>query len=248
MSTASAIIIGDEILSGRVQDINTPYLSRRLYEKGVDLKIVVTIPDCEDTIAEYMKKFHRDYDYTFTSGGLGLTHDDMTLRAVAKAFNDTLSVNDRLLRFLSSLSNKPRKTLESYCILPSSAEIFIDEEQKSYFVKMDNIYVLPGIPELFRKKYELIHPLLKGSPKKSITIYLSLWEEEILYDLSELVEKFRDIKVGSYPVWDSHEYRVYIVLEASETSRLKDAKEWFVKKVGKEHVVKIENRFGVMDG
>src|SRR3989338_6545842 len=150
MPKASAIIIGNEILNGKVQDANSQTLARVLFHCGVKLALIETIPDQAETIIATVQKHAQAFDFVFTSGGIGSTHDDITYEAVARAFDRKLELHpEALKRYTAFYGQEPNLARQKMLLLPEGAEILWSPPLWIPTVFINPVYVLPGIPELF---------------------------------------------------------------------------------------------------
>ena len=163
VSTAAALIIGNEILSGKTEDTNTPFLARELRALGVTLSRVVVVPDEEAVIRDEVRALSGGYDCVFTSGGVGPTHDDVTLRAVAAAFERELVTNPDLERAIREHFDVVRTPAAMRMAeVPAGAEMVYGDGLWIPVVLVDNVYVLPGLPPIFRKKVVALRDRLRS--------------------------------------------------------------------------------------
>ena len=159
MSTAGLLVIGNEILSGKVVDTNSPYLASELRALGVDLRRILTIPDEIETIAKEIRVMSEAYDFVFTSGGIGPTHDDITMDGVALAFGREMVLNtgicDRIERAQGKPANESQKKM---AMIPADARLIDSGDLWFPVIIVNNVHIFPGIPELLRKKFDSIQP------------------------------------------------------------------------------------------
>jgi molybdenum cofactor synthesis domain-containing protein len=152
--TAGIVVIGNEILSGKVTDTNSPFLARELRKLGVTLLCITTIPDDVDVIAATVKGFAERFEIVFTSGGVGPTHDDVTMEGVARAFGRKVvrhpELDKRLRQYLGANANQARMRMAD---VPDGAELIHDERLGFPTVLCENVYILPGIPEILEQKF-----------------------------------------------------------------------------------------------
>ena len=157
--SAGIIIIGDEILSGKVQDYNAFFMAKELWNHGIQLCRISVIPDVIDEISDEVKLFSEKFDYVFTSGGIGPTHDDVTIDGIAKAFDVDTVVNGTLREILETkigpLTSEKLKMAE----VPEGAELVCDGSISFPLIKFRNVFVFPGVPELLRKKFIAIEAI-----------------------------------------------------------------------------------------
>jgi molybdenum cofactor synthesis domain-containing protein len=239
--TAGIIIIGDEILSGKIQDQNSHFMVKELRLRGVDVRRISVIPDDIQEIATEVKKFSERFDYVFTAGGIGPTHDDVTIEGIAKAFDVKLIFNAALKKLIhkrygKDLTPEQLKMAE----VPEGAVIMKDEAIKFPIIIFRNVYILPGIPEYLEKKFIAIQKFFHDQPILLKKVYLKEYEPEIAPFLNEVVKKFKDVKIGSYPVVGNKDYHVMVTLESFEENNLNSALNEILQKIPKRKVVKVE--------
>ncbi len=231
MSTAAALIIGDEILTGKTRDENTHTLAQLLFEQGVDLVRVVTIPDDIPTIVEELRKLSASHSYVFTSGGIGPTHDDKTYEAVAKAFERPLKYHDEAMHQLTTNMQQhyPEKQLtearKRMAYLPDPCELLWTPNLWVPLVVVENVYVLPGIPSLFATMLHAARSQFSGTPKHRIQIYTQMTEGDIAEALLQTQNKFTDVAIGSYPRTSDVHYQVMVSLEGRDRIHVQRAAE-----------------------
>jgi len=221
--TAGIIIIGDEILSGKVQDYNSFFMAQELWSHGITLCRISIIRDSTDEIAEEVVDFAGRFDYVFTSGGIGPTHDDVTIEGIAKAFRVQPVIDEilkaRLEKKQGSLSSEQLKMAE----VPEGAELVDDETLSFPLIKFRNVYILPGIPQLLRKKFLAIEKLFDEPSIYLKKVYVDETESKIAPLLNEIVRKYEKVKIGSYPVLDNKDYTVMVTLESLDKEVLAEA-------------------------
>lgn len=217
---AGIIIIGDEILSGKVQDYNSFFMAQELWSHGITLCRISIIGDSIDDIADEVRIFSGKFDYVFTSGGIGPTHDDVTIAGIAKAFGVQPVIDDTLKARLEtkqgSLSPEQLKMAE----VPEGAELLEDETLSFPLIKFRNIYILPGIPQLLRKKFIAIEKLFDEPSIYLKKVYVDETESKMAPLLNEIVRKYEKVKIGSYPVLDNEDYTVMVTLESLDKESL----------------------------
>ena len=213
--TAGMVVIGNEILSGKTEDTNAPYLCRELRFLGVDLRRILTIPDDFDLIAASVRDFSESFTWVFTSGGIGPTHDDLTIPAIASGFGVPVVKEPRLEEALRT-HYQGRLTEEHLrmALLPQGSEL-IEVSGLSYpQIIFRNIFILPGVPELFRYKFNGIKNRFSGTPIVLRQVYLKADEGSIARLLKTTAENHPDVLIGSYPSFFREEYSVKVTLEA----------------------------------
>jgi len=231
VSTAAALIIGDEILSGKTRDENTHTLAQLLFLQGVDLVRVVVIPDDIPTIVSELQSLSKQYTFVFTSGGIGPTHDDKTYEAVSVAFNRPLHIHEESLSRLVANMHKhyPERSLtearKRMVLLPTPCDIVWTEGLWVPLVVVENVYVLPGIPAYFKAMLEAARPRLVGTPKHRIQIYTQMSEGDIAESLSATQNVYADVAIGSYPRTSEGHYMVMVSIEGRDRINVQRAAE-----------------------
>ena len=202
---ASVIIIGNEILSGRTQDKNIAFLGERLNALGINLAEVRIVPDKEHRIIEAVKTLHTTYDYVFTTGGIGPTHDDITAESIANAFGVPIELNPEAVRMLEEryepdMLNESRLRMAR---IPKGAILIENPISKAPGFKIENVYVLAGVPEIAQAMFESVAQTLKtGEPIVSATVLCAgLPEGNLAGPLSDIQKRHPDVDIGSYPYW-----------------------------------------------
>lgn len=220
MPKASAIIIGNEILNGKVQDANSQTLAQVLFECGVSLKLIETIPDHTETIIQTVRKHAQEFDLVFTSGGIGPTHDDITYDAVAKAFNQKLELHaETIRRYTEFFGHEPNEARKKMALLPAGAEVLWTTNIWVPTVFLKPVYVLPGIPELFTKMLLNLKPRFTYQSFERALVYSHKLEGDIAFDLSQVQQRYPELEIGSYP----QKERVMLSIEGIDANRVRDA-------------------------
>jgi len=200
--TAALAIIGDEILSGRTIDQNINFLAQNLSSTGINLREVRVVPDVEAEIIFALNEVRKKFDYVFTSGGIGPTHDDITAEAVAKAFNDRLIKNleaEQILFHHYGKENVNEARLKM-AFVPSKAKLLDNPVSSAPGFRIENVFVMAGVPKIFRAMFEAAKKELTfGAITKSREIKINLTEGIIARDLTDLQKKYPEVIMGSYP-------------------------------------------------
>ena len=235
--TAAIILIGNEILSGRTQDANLGYLAQHLNDVGVRVMEARVVADLEDDIVAAVNACRARYDYVFTTGGIGPTHDDITSAAVAKAFGVALTLDAeavaRLERHYPAGSlNDARKRM---AMVPAGATLIDNPISTAPGFRMENVFVMAGVPAIMRAMFDgLAHTLHGGAPLRARTFRTNLAEGTMAADLGALQDRYADVEIGSYPSFGRRDDPgVRIVLRATNTTRLDAASEAFVAMASK---------------
>jgi molybdenum cofactor synthesis domain-containing protein len=200
--TACLIIIGNEILSGRTVDANLPYLAKTLGEVGVRLAEARVVSDDETEIVDAVNACRAKHDYLFTTGGIGPTHDDITSASVAKAFGRPFGRNAeaeaRLLAYYPP--EKVNEARMSMADMPDGAELIDNPVSIAPGFRIENVFVLAGVPKIMQAMLDSVVPTLKGGAtmlSRSVTVFLP--EGELALPLGKLQETHATLEIGSYP-------------------------------------------------
>jgi len=237
--TAALLIIGDEILSGRTVDANLNFLAKGLAEIGINLIEVRVVPDIEHEIINALNALRQKADYVFTSGGIGPTHDDITLEAVAKAFGDKLVKNQQALEIMNVYyggAQNVNEAREKMAWLPSRATLLDNPVSSAPGCRIENVFVMAGIPKIFQAMFKAAKKELIGG-KKTIAkeIRISLTESIIAKDFSDLQKKYSEVTMGSYPF----DGGTSLVFRSTENDLLEQAVDEILKKIDPTSVIKI---------
>jgi len=241
MPSAGLLVIGNEILSGKIVDTNSPFLAGELRELGVDLERILVIPDVVDTIAEETRRFSEAYDHVFTSGGIGPTHDDVTMEAIAQAFDRRLVLDDQICARIERTQQEPlNDAMKKMAFMPEGASIIDVSDLWFPVIVLENVHVLPGIPQLFEKKFNSIRDRFAGVPIHLKRIFVTRHESEIAEDLHALLREFSELMLGSYPRIGEPDYRVMLTLESRDADYLKRAAEALCARLPSEVILRVE--------
>ena len=240
---AAIIIIGNEILSGRTQDVNVVHLSKWLNELGVKVEEVRVIPDSENVIINTVNELRKNFKYVFTTGGIGPTHDDITSKSIAKAFNITYGYHDEAYKILESYYepsrfNEGRKKMAK---LPAKATLILNPSSAAPGFILENVFCLPGVPSILKSMLGGLNNKIVGGEKiLSETINLRTVESEISASLEEVQNKFRDIEIGSYPFFKQGQIGVSIVVRSTEKNKIDDCCKDIISFIHKKKIQIIE--------
>jgi molybdenum cofactor synthesis domain-containing protein len=239
--TAGAVIIGNEILSGKVHDENTPYLIAQLRELGVSLRRIAVIPDVLDEIGETVQAFSRTYDIVFTSGGVGPTHDDITMEGIARGFGLPLVEHAELIELLRSkhpLGLTP--ATRRMATIPEGATIAWGGGVRWPTVQLRNVYILPGVPFIFRAKVDALRDVLRAEPFLCHNVYVNLDESVLAPLLDQVLAAHPGLEIGSYPRFDESAWRVRLTLECGDAQVLDAATDALLALVPASEVVSVD--------
>lgn len=224
IKTAGIIIVGDEILSGKVQDSNSFYLVSELRALGVNIMRISVIPDDVDTIGRECRSFSESFDYVFTSGGVGPTHDDITIAGIARGFGVQVVRHPALEeRFRTRYAESLNESIMKMAEVPEGAEVVDFGNSRFPLVVFRNIFIFPGIPKFLREKFSLIRERFRCAAIYLKKIFLDAEESEIAAALNKIVDGHHDVSFGSYPVLDNPEYKIIITAESRSEESLKIA-------------------------
>jgi len=233
--SARLVIIGNEVLSGKVLDANTPFLLRRLRQIGVDCQGVVVVADVPAEIAAAVRYASGSADLVFTSGGVGPTHDDVTMESVAQAFEVPLVEHPKLVQFLEERWRGPRAPARlRMARVPEGAELLLEGEFPQ--VRMKNVYIFPGVPKLLKRRFAAIEHLFAGEAPCCAAVFTDETESELAPLLEQVVEQLHGVEIGSYPQWGEASYRVLLTIEASNQERVDEGVDLLVQLLDSERL------------
>ncbi len=243
MVQAGLIIIGDEILSGKTADTNTPFLISELRELGVRLAEIAVIADDIGGIAETVRRFSSRYAHVFTSGGVGPTHDDLTIAGVACAFDVPVQRHPELERLLLTYYSGRPKVLDRnlrMADVPQGVTLISSPDLPWPVPCMRNVYILPGIPEIFRRKFTAIRERFRDTPFHLRQIFVRSEEGEIARHLDQIAESYPTVGLGSYPLLSAAEdgHRVKVTLEGKDAATVNQAADELAGLLGEETIVR----------
>lgn len=221
--TACALIIGNEVLSGRTADANLNWLATQLTEDGITLKEARVIPDVVDVIVDTVNECRAKFDYVFTTGGIGPTHDDITAFCVAKAFGVEIERNPEAVALLESFISKDRlnEARLKMADIPAGAELIGNPVSKAPGFKMENVYVMAGVPSIMRAMFDGFRHTLTGGPRvQSISVATMLAEGTVASGLSDVQDRHPNVDVGSYPYFRDGKFGVSLVCRSSDVADL----------------------------
>lgn len=233
MTTAALVIVGQELLSGKVQDENIHFLTRELFALGVETRRVSIVRDAVDEIAEAVASASAAHDLVFTTGGLGPTHDDVTVLAVAQALGRKLVHSnslEKLLRLSYGVGEGPE--LLRLSRIPEGSELYHPEGATYPQLQVGNVYLFPGVPELVRRKFSLLSERFRSDPIHSAVIQLNCPELSVVDALNLAVEQCPAVTFGSYPTYGPEGEHVKLTLDCADASELKRAHELLLELLG----------------
>jgi molybdenum cofactor synthesis domain-containing protein len=238
--TAGIILIGNEILSGKIRDENAAYLCRELRALGVDVRRIAVIPDEVGLIADEVATFTKAFDLVFTSGGVGPTHDDVTIEGVARAMAVPVVRHPELVALLERYyREKVTEAALRMAEIPDGAELLTGGTLRFPTILMRNVYVLPGVPEIFRQKFEALRERFRDQPIHLKNVFVRIGEGSLAEYLNRLLESFPLLQLGSYPEFSNPEYQVKVTLESRDRGYLEQALGDFLARLPSDAVVKV---------
>ena len=236
---AAILIIGNEILSGRTQDTNTSTLANWLNSLGVKVGEVRVVPDEEKIIIDTLNLLRKTYNYVFTTGGIGPTHDDITAQSVAKAFNKKYEIHKQAFKILESYY-KPGEFNEGrqkMVWMPEDAELILNPTSGAPGFSIDNVFCLPGVPSILKSMLGgLKNKIVGGEPILSQTISLRTVESEIANSLTKVQEQNKDVEIGSYPFFHAGKLGVSIVIRSENQSKIDECNTQILKFVSEKKI------------
>ncbi len=228
--TAAALVIGNELLSGKVEEQNLVVLARALRGVGIALRRVVMVTDDVDLIAAEIRALSSAHDWLFTSGGVGPTHDDVTIEAAAKAFGVRVTTDPDVLAMIRAYY-KERFTEghQRMALMPEGATLETSPEVRWPTIRIKNTWLMPGVPEVFRMKIPVLLSRVGGGVAFVSTAVYTKMDEGVLKPLLDrVVAEFPDVDVGSYPKWADPTYKTKLTFDGREAARVHAARDAFV--------------------
>ncbi len=239
--SAGIIIIGNEILSGKVMDINSFFLVTELRSLGVNVMRISVIPDDIKIISEEVGSFSELYDYVFTSGGIGPTHDDLTIEGVSNAFGVKMVFNNRLTEWLKQrYGDLVNEAAMKMALVPEGAELLDAEGNNMPVISFKNIIIFPGVPQLLRKKFVALKERFHCSVYLIKRIFVNADEINIADALNSVAIAHQDLMIGSYPVGGNPDYKVIVTVESKSEQILSKAIDELLKLLPEKIIFKIE--------
>ena len=228
--TASMLVIGDELLSGRTQDANVHHLANKLTEIGINLSEARFIRDDAAVIVSNIVELSTKFDYLFTSGGIGPTHDDITTDCVAEAFGRQVSVRSDAFNILKKYYDGKGIELNEARLrmarIPEKADLIENLISGAPGYIIENVYVMAGVPRIFQSMLQTVLPnLKKGTPTLSISIKLYKGEGDIALELEQIVKAFSKLTFGSYPFNENGIHGTNIVIRGKDKKLMIKAEE-----------------------
>jgi molybdenum cofactor synthesis domain-containing protein len=241
MASAAILIIGNEVLSGKVADANSPYLCRELRSLGVDVERIVTIPDVIEVIGAEVRALADAHDLVFTSGGVGPTHDDLTMEGVARAFGLPLERNESIVARLERAQGGSLNESQIKMAMVPKGSMLLDAGDLWFpVVVVHNVHIFPGIPELLRKKFEAIRERFRGIPFLLKRVFVKRRESDIAASLNDLLTEYPELLLGSYPKVGDETFHVLLTLESRDAGYLQRALDALLERLPADSIHRVE--------
>ncbi len=224
--TAAVLLIGDELLSGRTKDINLGHIADALTGIAIELREARFVPDIEDEIVAALNALRERYDYVFTTGGIGPTHDDITADSVARAFGVEISVNDEavavmLARYEDKELNEARLRMAR---IPHGASLVANPISAAPGFNIGNVFVMAGVPKIMQAMLANIVPMLeRGKPMLSRSIRVDTGEGNLAGPLKTIQDRYDNVSLGSYPFQEDGKFGSNVVLRSKDEAALETA-------------------------
>ena len=236
---AAILIVGNEILSGRTQDTNTSTLATWLNSIGVKVGEVRVIPDIEKTIIDTLNTLRSIYDYVFTTGGIGPTHDDITAESVSKAFGLKYEIHKGAYKILEAYY-KPGEFNEGrqkMVWMPENANLILNPTSGAPGFNVENVFCLPGVPSILKSMLGgLTNRIVGGKPILSLTISLRTVESEIANALTKVQDNNKDVEIGSYPFFQAGKLGVSIVIRSEDQLKIDNCNSQILEFVNEKNI------------
>ncbi|MXZ43967.1 MAG: competence/damage-inducible protein A [Gammaproteobacteria bacterium] len=220
--TSCVLLIGNELLSGRTRESNLQYIAKHLNKKGVRVADARVLPDVHQTIADTVNVVRKKYDYVFTTGGIGPTHDDITAESIALAFGVPLELNETIASRIKSSTSIPASTLTNrlrMARVPQGAGLIENLTGGPQGFYLENVYVMAGIPSVLRAMLPTIE-IATSTPVLSCSLEVLLGESHLAHELDLVQQTFQKVEIGSYPFSRDGEFGTSVVFRGTDTDLL----------------------------
>lgn len=239
---AAAVIIGNEVLSAKVTEQNGAHLIIRLRQRGIPLRTLIVVPDEVDAIVHAVTRARELAQWVITSGGIGPTHDDVTVRAVSLALGRRVVRVPELAAEVTRYygAKVPPEALR-LADAPEGAELLTRDGAWYPVLACEGVYMLPGVPQLFKLQLETVLARLPGSPLYLKSLYLGLGEPELAAALDQVAAAMPDVAIGSYPQYEAGlDYKVKVTIEAKDLAAVEEAVTRLLAQWPEDVVVRVE--------
>ncbi len=215
--TAGALVIGGELLTGKIRDENTYSLAKTLRALGIRLERVIVVPDDRDVIAEELRRLRAGVDVVFTSGGVGPTHDDVSVEGVALALGRRVVESPRLIALVEKVyGDSLTEAQRLLARVPEGAELLETSDIRWPTVVCDSVWMLPGVPELFRMKLAAVRVHLRGPhPLYGLEVLSSADEVSLKERIDQVVRNHPHVEIGSYPKWFDRRFKTRLTFDGT---------------------------------
>lgn len=248
--TAGVVMIGDELLSGKVRDANGPYLIGALRRHGLDLEEIHFVSDDVDAIIESVDLVRHRRDICFTSGGIGPTHDDVSMEAVAKAFGMELELREDLAAVVATFfgNDESGQAWQKMAMVPTGCRL-LDLATAWPAYTVENVVMLPGVPQIFRRQVGALLAGLGSRPVVTNVAYFRIDEGQLARPLTDLAEAFAGaVSFGSYPVIGEVEYQVKVTMDSRDPAALAEATRNLLERFPEQVVHAVEEDISNLEG
>ena len=239
--TAGIVIIGNEVLSGKTHDINSYFFCTELRQLGVEVQKISTIQDIIELIGKEVVEFSQQFDFVFTSGGVGPTHDDVTIDGIAHGFGLKVvrhpDIEKRMYQRLGADVNEARLRMAN---VPEGAELLATEALFAPIIKIRNVYIFPGIPKILQERFHAIKERFRDAPYFLKNVYVRYGEGVIAAPMNDLVAQYPELMLGSYPVLEVPEFKVKVTFESKDPDYLDRALKAFLAALPQDAIHRIE--------
>ena len=234
------LIIGNEILSGRTQDLNVSFLSNWLNVNcGLSVQEVRIIPDIEKIIVFNILELSKNFKYVFTTGGIGPTHDDITSKSISRALKTKYTFNKEAYKILENYYGKKNfnTARKKMAKMPKGSKLILNPSSAAPGFKINNVFVLPGVPSILKSMLgDLTNKIVGGEPIKSLTISLKTVESEIANSLTKVQNDNKDVEIGSYPFFHAGKLGVSIVIRSEDQNKIDNCNSQILKFVNEKKI------------
>lgn len=240
--TVGIVIIGNEVLSGKVKDLNGPYLIAELRKLGSNVRRLAIIPDELEEIGDTVRRYSEQFDDVITTGGVGPTHDDRTIEGIAHGFKVDVVRHPELEAVLRGhFGDRINESVLRMADVPRDTELLFDREFPWPTVLFRNVYIMPGIPKILKTKFHSVRERFRGEPIYGRHVYLQLREDAIAQLLATLDQSHPAVEIGSYPILERENYRGVVTFESRDSRALECVVEAFLAEIPEEAVHQIRD-------
>ena len=240
-TTAAILIIGDEILSGKTEESNAKFLISELRDLGVALRLIMIVPDDINEIGSALADLSSRFTYVFTSGGVGPTHDDVTMLGICKAFNSEMHRHPDIEKALRDyFGEKLQETHLQMADVPFGSTFTTVEGLRWPILSYKNVFIFPGVPGFFRQKFLAIKERFRTSQYFLKLIFTKEDEFAIAKQLEQVANEHPQVSIGSYPVFDREDYKVKVTIESKDQNITQSAFQMLLALLDSQSIVHTE--------